>query len=614
MNLWKTIGLLAFAPALLGIGCSSAVVEEEGDEGDSALAVEEGPADVPGSATEVWSIQHKWSDINAATGKTYDMDYVDWVAGLGKTKGFRFGETLELHTPPGAAHQRTLAAPTLECADTALFARVAFASMNHLPFYVKAGDVYAGHFGIIKKDGSLHPFGQGFKRLADFEPQGWREGQPWPSDKSLRSKHIVDYKSGDDTFVEATPGTPGGGGAWFDEFFLNKRVGYFLISLVSLFGSTNLAEEGNLFHIKPEATRPGDALLHRHGKYAPIGHTLFVYQSRFVKPGRMEIEVVSGSMPARQATWAPHYESRGYFLSEEAGGEKSVDECRTDYSLDFDNKARCRKELSTSVAPATGCVAPNEKHPWEDGKCIRYAYVPSEKTDLRKMGGGIRRFRNALLTNGHWQNIVPTSARDIYIADTDLQAIGARTKQFEQLLSLGSVQERKDAALATIKSYREYIRTAPSTCSKRTSREEAFEDLYRAYSDDGEFDKAKIDKEVRILEDYVFAELDYDSSKTCCWNSTKREHFDTIMSWAKAETDKATAAGTCAPPPVFKAQGEGDGYQQVRAFARSKGLPFPDAWTEDEPCKAKNIPEDTLTGRAKTPTFCSAPPAPANPP
>jgi hypothetical protein len=321
----------------------------------------------------------------------------------------------------------------------------------------------------------------------------------------------------------------------------------------------------------------------------------------------MEIEIVSGSMPARQASWEPSYQSRSYFTSNEGGGPKTVNECKPDYNLDYDDQTKCRKEINTVTKAAdAACPAGYEKQTWNDTTCVQYQVIPATVTDLRTMGGGIRRFRTPVLQGGKWMNIVPTNARDVYIPDTDLEQIGARPKQFEDLLSLGTPEERKTAALASIESYREYIRNAPSSCSKRTSREDAFQELYNAYHEmqPPVYDQAAIDKDARTLEDYVFAELDYDSSKTCCWNSTKREHFDTIMAWAKDVMDKAASNGACVPPPVFKAKGAGDGYEDVRAFAKSKNLPFPAAWSEDETCKAKAVTEDTTTDRANSAKMC----------
>jgi hypothetical protein len=598
-----------FAPAALClvatvVGCASN--DELGANGsDDDLIVENGPANPSGTSTAVWEVKNQWSSMNAAAGKTYEEDYSDWVASLGKTRSFRYGDTLEITTPKGASYQRTLAAPTLECADTALFLRVTYAALNKLPFYVKSGDVYAGHFGIINKDGSQHSLGSAFKSYSDLE-SSWREGSPWPTDAKLRARH-VDYASGDESFVEVTPGTKGGGGAWFDEFYLNKRVGYFMLRLVSLFGSVNLAQEGNMFHIKPNATRPGDVVIHRHGKYSPIGHSVVVYQAKTTRPDHMAFEVVSGSMPARQASWEPANQARGYFTAEDAGGNKVIEECRAGYSKDYTVEGRCRKEAGTTTkAETASCPAGFEANTWDKTKCTRYENIPTEKTQIATLGGGMRRFRTPVLNAGRWTSVVPAKARDIYIADTDVAAVGARPKQFEELLSLGSPAEQKDAALATIESTREYLRQAPSSCSKRSSREEAFEQLYEAYALLGESDHAAIDKKHRTVEDFVFSELDYDSSKTCCWNSTTRAHYDTIMKWVDSEMTKAQASGVCAAPPVFKASGGGDGYTAVRAFAKSAGLPFPDKWTEDEACKAVAVTEDSLSYRAQKTSFCPA--------
>src|SRR4051812_33262612 len=97
MDFRRLLGLVAFVPALCGAACSSATEDDAADEGgggESALVSEEGPVDVPGGPTEVWAVTHKWSDINAATGKTYEESYADWVQGLRRVPGFRYGETL----------------------------------------------------------------------------------------------------------------------------------------------------------------------------------------------------------------------------------------------------------------------------------------------------------------------------------------------------------------------------------------------------------------------------------------------------------------------------------------------------------------------------------------
>jgi hypothetical protein len=74
----------------------------------------------------------------------------------------------------------------------------------------------------------------------------------WPKDATLRNYHL-----GSDDTVPWLPSTGStacpGAGAYFDEMFLNKRVGYFMRLVLLYFGSTNLADPANMFHVQPEA-------------------------------------------------------------------------------------------------------------------------------------------------------------------------------------------------------------------------------------------------------------------------------------------------------------------------------------------------------------------------
>jgi hypothetical protein len=600
----KTAFVFGTAVALCFAFASGCAPSDDEDESiEEALIEESGPLNPTGTATQVWKVTRKWSDINPATGLTYEKDYSAWVASLPLVDGFRYGKTLEINTPKGAPYTRKLSAPTLECADTALFLRVTYASLFHLPFYVRSGNIYAGHFGIINRDGTRHELGSNFGSFSDSEAT-WKPGSPWPSDAKLRNKRAA-YSSGDNTFIELAAGKPGGAGAWFDEFFLNKRVGHFMVTLVNLFGSVNLAQEGNMYHVKPEATQPGDVVLHRHGKYSPIGHAVVVYQSRVVIPNvRMQIEAVSGSMPARQAVHEPANQARNYFTAEDSGGDKIIEECKTGYNRQWGTDV-CKKQIdSVTKALSAACPAGYEENSWDKTLCMKYATLPTEKTDIRTLGGGIRRFRTPVLRRGRWLNIVEKGAQSVYISDTNLEEVGKRVKRFEELLALGNPAEQRDAAIASIQSARDYLKQAPSSCSKRTVREEAFEALYKAMAELGERDRAAVDAKYRSFEDRVFAELDYDTSKTCCWNSTKPEHYEAIIGWANEEVKKAEMKGMCAEPPVFRATGTGDGYASVRDYAKRNNLAFPEAWSEDETCKAKEVTEDSLTERATATRKC----------
>ena len=50
-------------------------------------------------------------------------------------------------------------------------------------------------------------------------------------------------------------------GTYFDEIFLNKRTGYFMIYLLSYFGSINLADPSNTYNVKAKSILPGDVLI-----------------------------------------------------------------------------------------------------------------------------------------------------------------------------------------------------------------------------------------------------------------------------------------------------------------------------------------------------------------
>ena len=86
--------------------------------------------------------------------------------------------------------------------------------------------------------------------------------------------------------------------------------------------------------------------------------------------------------------------------------------------------------------------------------------------------------------------------------------------------------------------------------------------------------KADVDAMWRHRDDFIFAELEYTKSKTCCWNSTNNAMYQTIVDFnAKREEE----AGACLPPVVFKAT---DGGYDL--FRDHNPVGWVD-WSEDEP-------------------------------
>lgn len=192
-------------------------VLDESPEADSIAAT--GPINSAGSSTEVWSVNAAWSDRDA-DGKTWEDRYSAWVASFKKIPGQNWGDTIEIPTPYGA---RKFPGPALECAEVAMTLRIAFASWHHLPFLLTGWEngkaLYASHLGFVNADGSA---AKGFPlfraQYKDYE-KTWKDGQAWPSDAKLRALHL----GSDDT--NSFLSDQGGAGAYFDELFLNKRVG-----------------------------------------------------------------------------------------------------------------------------------------------------------------------------------------------------------------------------------------------------------------------------------------------------------------------------------------------------------------------------------------------------
>ena len=114
----------------------------------------------------VWELRNQWDDVTPEaglawatdSGLTWNEKYAAWVASLPVTDepGDSGRKTFEFVTP----HGRTLVAPVLECAEVAIFLRVAFASWYGLPFYLQASDsgkpIYLGHFGFRDHEGNSY--------------------------------------------------------------------------------------------------------------------------------------------------------------------------------------------------------------------------------------------------------------------------------------------------------------------------------------------------------------------------------------------------------------------------------------------------------------------------
>ncbi|MEM7606525.1 MAG: hypothetical protein AAF411_14305 [Myxococcota bacterium] len=533
---------------------------ERAVDGKADINGQRGPQVAAGAATEVWAVTRSWDDVENEAGIAWDANAgLDWEqkfdAWVGAMEPIARqvparSQTFEIRTPFG---ERVLPAPTLECAEVALLLRVTFASWHGLPFFMQGWDangrqsLYAGHFGVINRSGQVIGRFPAFRtRYRDYTGE-WSPGDEWPQDSRLRS-----YRLDDDDGVPFI-GEDAGAGAYFDELFLNKRVGYFARLLLLYFGSVNLVDEANMFHIAPEATRAGDVLLHRWQRRG-IGHVIPVVRHNVPAPNRLELWVASGSMPRRQPLWEEPQRARGSFTNDSGGG--------------------------------TGSGYSGDAY-WE-------------------LGGGIRRWRTAVLRDGRWRNVVREADQSNYIAPTDEARISERPDRFEEVLAEVTLEEQLAVALDQVNAARLHLRSYPASCAARTRREDAFETVYELNAAIAGATRAETDEQYRLLEDYVFSELDYESSRTCCWNRSTAAMADVILDYAEAEQAEAEVNAMCMAPTVFRA--ELQGYNRWLTHADEIGQPDVwQPWSEDESCNQRDVEQDTVANRRTITDFCALP-------
>jgi len=552
--------LLLVLLALAAVGCAPTDVDTDSADATDAS----GPPVTKGGAGEVWSADNAWSDTDTTAAKkagiaweensglSWEEKYGVWLSSLETIPSASgWGTTISIKTPWG---DKTLPGPTLECAEVAMTLRATFASWYHLPFFLKGWDAenhrwfYAGHFGFVDGSGHVLSGFPGFKgKYKDYE-KGWKPGDAWPSDPTLRLRHLGANDTV--TFLSGPNGEEVGAGAYFDELYLNKRTGYFMRLMLLYFGSANLADGANMFHIAPDAVRAGDVLLERWQKEG-IGHTIPVLRVTSPIEGKLAIEIATGSMPRRQPKYEDALQSRYYFTMNATGGEGNA----------------------------------------------------SDGTPYAKLGGGIRRWRVATPQNGRWTNAIPKGDSDIAISDKDLEGIAARPKEFDALLITGSPDEQVIALTAKIQGAREHLLEHPSSCSARETREKAFEALYSLAPQLGK-SAEDIDAELRTTDDYVFGELEYEKSKTCCWNSTTPAMAEIILDLAREEKEAAEAEGVCRAPTVFRAQADGYAVWADHAAKMGRASDWLD-WSEDEPCAQKEVAEDAIAA-SEAQSFCPA--------
>lgn len=537
--------------AVLGVACGGeSTGEPEPDEDYAELAA--GPrlskgdnigiAGLPVNGsygqTRAWAVENQWEDTDtpnareagiawpADSGLTWDEKYSKWVESLGVADGMS-GSTFEVVNPWGKSVQ----AAKLDCADVALTMRASFAAWYNLPFYVTSFDgntpVYFGHFGIRTASGRWNNMPRFAVSYDDFSDLGADALDDWPSDEGLRKLGV---QSGDD---QPFLGEGARTGAWLDEIHLNKRAARFIRLMLIFNGSGNLADGRNTFNLVPEAIREGDVNLHRWQKHG-IGHTMLTMEVDEVEGGQIDVRLAEGSLPPIQPNLLDATGSALRLTNAESGGAD-----------DFND------------------------------------YAPNN--------GGLKRFRVAKNIGGKWTNTWMAEDEASWVDSDDLDSMRARPDTFAGLLGEVDPEDKIASLLAIVEQKRAHLQNFPASCAARIAREEAFDHIYQTAAVDLNMSKAEVDAMWRHRDDFIFAELEYTKSKTCCWNSTNNAMYQTIVDFnAKREEE----AGACLPPVVFKATD--GGYDQ---FREHNALGWVD-WSEDEHCPQRNVTDDTEAEQA----------------
>lgn len=294
MRTGAIFGIIALA--LSFGGCAT---EDNGDYTDDPFWDEfETSADgwsmgMPDPGWEVWEPVHAWTDT-APNGETYEEYYGTWLRSIQYNSNGR-----EVHYT--LADGTVVPAPSLECADSALFLRFLFASEYGLPMFVRGwvdgGWHFFGHFGWLNSSGvrvrnyRQHP--------VDAERGSYA---PLQNRSSYLPDNLQDYPVEDSTI-----------GEYLDAALTNKRMGYFLQDLWNMIYSGTIVENFNSYYIQPDYIREGDLQMHRYDLTGGIGHTITIQNVERGATGRLiRVDIIQSYMPTLPWVGNGYSELTGY--------------------------------------------------------------------------------------------------------------------------------------------------------------------------------------------------------------------------------------------------------------------------------------------------------------
>ena len=490
------------------------------DAGVAAL-----PVDGDYAQTEVWKVENQWEDTDTPAAREAG---IAWPADSGLNWDEKYALWIEsLELIDGHYNEtfeittpwgKKLEAAKLDCADVALTMRASFAAWYNLPFFITAYD-----------GGTAVHFGHFGIRTADGIWNSMPRFAQYADYSDMGADALDDWprdntlrnrgvQSGDDQdFLGEGART----GTWLDEMHLNKRAGRFIRLMLIFTGSPHLADSRNTYNLEAEAIREGDVNLHR-WQAQGVGHTMFIVEVDKVDAGKIDARLVEGNLPPAQPHVLDATSSKLRLVNETGGGP---------------------------------------------------GYAQNN--------GGLKRFRVAKNVNGYWTNTWMSADEASWINDNDHDAMEARIETLNGLLGEVSPEEKLAALLSIVEQKREHLRDKPASCSARTKREEAFQELYELAAEELGMSQTEVDQMYRIEDDYIFAELVYSESKTCCWLGSTNAMYETIMA---VNEQRQAEAEACLEPLVFKAVD--GGYEELESYA-------PQSWVtyrNDEHCPQGDLP------------------------
>ena len=277
------------------------------------------------------------------------------------------------------------------------------------------------------------------------------------------------------------------------------------------------------------------------------GHTMVIVSATKNADGTIEAQDVYGNEPPAQPSYDSTQATKSNFTSDEGGGP----------SMNSDGEI--------------------------------YSHI----------GGGLKRWRVAKVKGDRWINTWMNGDEASWIDNTDYARVSARPQQFDKILGEAPFPQKLQGLLDQIEDKRNHLRRFPASCSARERRELLFSDLVSLMGDHDNWSIEQTEAKYRNIEDYIYPALDYEKSKTCCWNSSTQAMAEIIVAYNKDQQKDQCVA----PTQFVRAAGA---YSPFAAYAQKIGRGADwKTWSADEECVATSDTDKLLEDKQPSSQFCT---------